>query len=125
MSERLKINIYDSGNRQRLLGYVFADRLDRRPSLGRTPTETMQWGCVSRLWYADPRRQIPKESFRTVTLKVEDDVVAPSNTYGWVKQFCLTTSASLEDLLQMELFHLPGESPKVQARRLNAQRWAD
>lgn len=125
MSERLKINIYDQANHKRLLGYVFADRLDRRAGPGRTPTGTMQWACVTRdgPWYADPRRKIPEGSFCTVTLHVADDIDAPPNTYGWVRQSCLVTSSPLEDLLKMEHFHLPGETDREHAMRHNSYRW--
>lgn len=114
MSERHKINVYDAGNRTRLLGFIYADKLG--PRRGRSwEFATMTMG---RTWWASPD-DAPEPVVRDILLDIHETV----EHHGWAIRYDLVTKADLKDLLRIEAFHLPGETDREHAMRHNSYRW--
>ncbi|TPJ33657.1 hypothetical protein [Mesorhizobium sp. B2-8-3] len=119
MSERLKITVFDAGNRKRKLGFMYADKIGQMHG--------KCWEFVAcqypfhEPWYM--RNPDPTETVTTVRFTVADCEETAPGSLGWVRQMALVTDAPLTDLMRLSGFHLPGETDREHAMRHNSYRW--
>lgn len=115
MSGPHKVNVYDAGNRSRLLGFIY------QPHLG--PRQGKSWKFATfnmqGRWWTHPDN-MPVEPIATTVLF---HLLESYDHGGWTSRFDLVTDAPLQDLLKIDRFHLPGETDREHAMRHNSYRW--
>jgi hypothetical protein len=120
MKERLKITVFDAGNRKRQLGFIYADQI------GEMRGKCWEFCAITSRSLHEPwyMRDGPAEFDRvSVRFTIADCEETAPGTYGWVRHMALVTDCPLTDLLKIDRFHLPGETDREHAMRNNSYRW--
>ncbi len=118
----MKLPIYDDQNEGRLLGYIFVDR----PITGLT-YNVAAVSIAMEAYSSMKGDDLVSPAFRArqVSFKVTFKSISNTNMIDWatsetvtLRRMVLTTAASLEDLMEIENFTLPGETrASANARR--------
>jgi len=110
----VRIEVVDQVNLNRTLGY-----LTKRPDRCTPTVEFAVMQPVSSLYLMEPDELISR-SVSTIRFKVDRKVY----DNGWRIEVVLTTDAKLDELLKLDCFMLPGETPRQAEERRYPLRYA-